>query len=89
MGWKVRKCQYFFTLYTENALDQSAVFLEGGVKNYQNLLTDSKKKPPTGGGRGQKWYKFDDILNEWSLAQDISIMTLLKPLLFYFLEDTR
>ena len=44
----------------------SAHLRGGGVKNWPNLPTDSSKKLPTEGGRGQKSWKFADVLNEWS-----------------------
>ena len=36
-----------------------------GVKNWPNLPMDNSKKLLTGGGRGQKSWKFADVLNEW------------------------
>ena len=44
-------------------------FLGGwGVKNLPNLPTDSSKKMPTKGGRGQKSWIFADVFNGWSLT---------------------
>ena len=45
----------------------SASFKGEGVKNWPNLLTDSSKKMLTGGARGQKSWKFANVL--WSLSQ--------------------
>ena len=47
-------------------------FYEGGVSRVQILPnfptdTDSSKKMSTEGGRGQKSWKFADVLNGWSL----------------------
>ena len=42
---------------------KTSAFLRGeGVKNWPNLSTDSSKKLPTEGGRGQKSRKFADFL---------------------------
>ena len=46
-------------------------FLGGGVKNWPNLPTDSSKKLPTYGDRGQKLWKFADVLNGWSLSYNM------------------
>ena len=50
----------------------SAFCRRGGVKNWPNLPTDSSKKmPTTEGGRGQKSWKFADVLNGWSLLWNL------------------
>ena len=47
----------------------SAFFRGEGVKTWPNLPTDSNKKLSTEGGRGQKSWKFADVLNGWSLTK--------------------
>ena len=42
----------------------SACSRGGGVKNWPNLPTDSSKKMPTYGDRGQKLWKFADVLTD-------------------------
>ena len=45
-----------------------SAFLGGGSKKMPNLPTDSSKKLRTGGGRGEKFDKFADVINGWSLC---------------------
>ena len=40
--------------FRDHPFKTSACLRGGGVKNLPNLPTDSTKKLPTGGGRGQK-----------------------------------
>ena len=54
-------------LQRDHPFKTSAFFRGRGVKNWPNLPTDSSKKLPTGGGRGQKSWKIADVLNGWSL----------------------
>ena len=57
------------SLIRDHPFKTSACLRGGGVKNWQNLPTDSSKKLPTEGGRGQKSWKFADVLNGWSLSE--------------------
>ena len=55
-------------IFGDHPFKTSAFFMGGGVKNWPKLPTDSSKKLPTAGGRGQKLCKFADFFNGWSLA---------------------